>query len=118
MSNEVFQTLAVVAVVTEALACILTFRYGSLLPIVLTNIMGAGVIVMVNAEHIGSAIETSDWGILLIVAFAFLTIATNSFWFARPKMLQWLVWVEFSIFSLLSIFTLIFVFTFKITRLF
>ena len=118
MSNEVFETLAIVAVLAGALACILTFKYGSLLPIVLTNIMGAGIIVVVNAEHIGSAIHTSDWGILLIFAFAILTIATNLFWFVRPRLFRWPVWVEFLIYSLLSVCILIFVFTFRMTRLF
>ena len=118
MSNETFETLAIAAVVAEALACVWTLRYKNLQAIALINLVGAGIIILLNAQNIGTAISTSDWGILLIVAFALLTIATNSLWFARPKMLQWLVWVEFSIFSLLSIFTLIFVVTFKITRLF
>ena len=118
MSNEVFQTLAIAAVVAEALAGILTWRYKNLLPIVLINLIGAGTILVINVQNIGIAMSTSDWGILLIVAFALLTIATNLFWFAQPKMLHWLVWVEFSIFSLLSICILIFVLTFKITRLF
>ena len=118
MSNETFEALAIAAVVAVALAGIWALRYKNLLAIVLINLIGAGIVILLNAQNIGVAISTSDWGILLIIAFAFLTIATNSFWFARPKMLQWLVWVEFSVFSLLSIFTLIFVFTFKITRLF
>ena len=107
MSNETFETLAIAAVVAEALACVWTLRYKNLQAIALINLVGAGIIILLNAQNIGIAISTSDWGILLIVAFAFLTITTNLFWFARPKRLQWLVWVEFSVFSLLSIFTLI-----------
>ena len=118
MSNEVFQTLAIAAVVAEALACFLTLRQRNLLAIVLINIIGAATTLVINAQNIGIAMSTSDWGILLIVAFALLTIATSLFWFARPKMLRWLVWVEFSIFSFLSICILIFVLTFKMTRLF
>ena len=118
MSNEVFQTLAIASVIVEALACFLTLRQRNLLAIVLINLIGAGIIFVINAQNIGAAMNTSDWGILLIVAFALLTIATNLFWFARPKMLHWLVWVEFSIFSLLSISILFFVLTFKMTRLF
>ncbi|MDP8997148.1 MAG: hypothetical protein M3O03_09120 [Pseudomonadota bacterium] len=118
MANELFEALAIAAVVGEVAALVFALAYGNLLGVAVINIACSLAIFIVNAPTIGYAIESQDVAFLLLLAFALTAVVTNLLWLRYPQQLRWFVWTEFSIFALLSLAVLVFVFTFKITRLF
>ena len=118
MTNELFKALAIAAVVGEVAALIWALAYRNLLGVALINIACSMAIFIVNAPTIGYAIQSQDVAFLSLLAFALAAAVTNLLWLRYPRQLRWVVWTEFLIFALLSLTVLVFVFTFKITRLF
>jgi hypothetical protein len=117
MSNDLFKALSVLAVAAEVAALIWALARSDLIPVIVVNLVGAAAILVLNIDHLGIALTTADAGLLLLFAFALLTLATNLGWFIYPRYLLSLVWIEFSVYALISLALLIFVFTFKM-RLF
>jgi hypothetical protein len=117
MSNEAFKALTALAVFVEIAALVYALRRRDLRAILFVNLAGAATIMLVQLPHLGLAIENADLGALALLAFALVTAATSLLWFAYPKWLSHLAWLEFSICSLLSLTLATFAFTFQMMRM-
>ena len=84
------------------------------------NLLGAGGFLAATLPTLGVSMKTLDEDFLsllfALLVFEIVTLATSLSWFFDAH-LEWLAWTEFSIQGLLSHAVLIFIFTFKVTRL-
>jgi hypothetical protein len=120
MPNLALETVAAIAVLAQAGALVWALGRGDLTGVVLINLLGAGGFVAATLPTLGVSMKTLDEDFLsllfALLVFEIVTLATSLLWFLYPN-LAWLAWTEFSIQGLLSLAILIFIFTFKVTRL-
>jgi hypothetical protein len=117
VSNDLFKALTALAVFAEAVALIFALARRDLRVILFVNLAGAAAILFLQLPHLRFAIENADLGVLGILAFALITIATTLLWFVSSKWLSFLVWIEFAVHTLLSLALLVFAFTFSMMRM-
>jgi hypothetical protein len=111
---------ALLAVLAQAGALIWALARGDLTGVVLINLLGAGGFLVATLPTLGVSMKTLDQDFLsllfALLVFEMVTLATSLLWFLDSH-LAWLAWTEFSIQGLLSLAVLIFIFTFRVTRL-
>jgi hypothetical protein len=117
MSNDIFKALIALAVFSEIAALIFALARRDLRVILFVNLAGAATIFFLQLTHLRLAIENADLGVLGLLAFALITVATSLLWFAYPKALSYLAWLEFAVHTLLSVALAIFAFTFSMMRM-
>jgi hypothetical protein len=119
-SNLALEAVASIAVLAQAGALVWALARGDLTGVVLTNLLGASGCLAATLPALGVSMKTLDEDflslLLALLVFEIVTLATSLLWFLYPQ-LAWLAWTEFSIQGLLSLAILIFILTFKVTRL-
>jgi hypothetical protein len=119
MSNETLDALALLLVAVQAGVMAWALMRREVTAVVVLNLLGAtGVLIAIAPELIAYETLAEDFVRFLVALLVFeaVTLATSLAWFARQR-LAWLVWTEFAVHAALSLAVLIFVFTFRITRL-
>jgi hypothetical protein len=111
---------ALLAVLAQGGALIWALARGDLTGVVLINLLGAGGFLAATLPTLGVSMKTLDQDFLsllfALLVFEMVTLATSLLWLLDSR-LAWLAWTEFSIQGLLSLAVLIFIFTFRVTRL-
>jgi hypothetical protein len=118
--NSAPEAVALLAVLAQAGALVWALARGDLTGVVLINLLGAGGFLTATLPTLSVSMKTLDEDFLsllfALLVFEIVTLGTSLLWFVDPH-LKWLAWTEFSIQGLLSLAVLIFIFTFKVTRL-
>jgi hypothetical protein len=118
--NSAPEAVSLLAVLAQAGALVWALARGDLTGVVLINLLGAGGFLAATLPTLGVSMKTLDEDFLALLfallVFEIVTLATSLSWFFDAP-LEWLAWTEFSIQGLLSLAVLIFIFTFKVTRL-
>ena len=119
MSNDTLEARAALAVLAEAAVASWAIARGDASAVVALNqLVAIALLIAIVPRLMSFRILAEDFVRLLValLVFELAILATSLFWFAYPR-LAWLAWTEFSIHALLSLAFLIFVFTFRFTRL-
>ena len=120
MPNLALEAVAAIAVLAQAGALVWALGRGDLTGVVLINFVGASGFLIATLPTLGVSMKTLDEDflslLLALLVFEIVTLATSLSWFFYPN-LAWLAWTEFSIQGLLSLAILVFILTFKVTRL-
>jgi hypothetical protein len=118
--NLALEVVASIAVLAQAGALVWALGRGDLTGVVLINLLGASGFLIATLPTLGVSMKTLDEDflslLLALLVFEIVTLATSLMWFFDSH-LAWLAWTEFSIQGLLSLAVLIFIFTFRVTRL-
>jgi hypothetical protein len=119
-TNLALEAVASIAVLAQAGALVWALARGDLTSVVVINLLGASGFLVAALPALGVSMKTLDEDflslLLALLVFEIVTLATSLLWFFHPN-LAWLAWAEFSIQGLLSLAILIFILTFKVTRL-
>jgi hypothetical protein len=100
MSEELLETLPLLAVLIEAAVFGWAFLRKNVSGIVLVNAIGAAAVIAFIAPELRMSLQFVDVFLLLqlaIVAFALTTLTTSVSWLVHPVGRPLAVWAEFSI---------------------
>jgi hypothetical protein len=120
MTNDLVETIPLLAGLAEAGALIWAFARRNVNGVVLVNALGAAALLLLVVPHLGASIRFVDIFLLLqlmTLAFALATLMTSLSYVAYPVFRPWVVWTEFSVMAGLSAGFLAFIFALRIARL-
>ena len=114
-----FKPTSLVLVLAHLGALIWALRpRGSIVPVLALNLVMATGILVYNAPHFATLLANADAAPLALVAFALVNLLASAAALARRGLPAAIVWVPFGIDFALIVLLTIFLFTFKMTRLF
>jgi hypothetical protein len=90
---------------------------GGIKPILVVNFIIASAVVLYNATQLPAAIQYQDHGLLGLVLFEAVTLATAAAALCGVRISVFLVWIAFAVNFFLCIALMLFMLTFKMTRL-
>src|SRR5258708_7635126 len=120
MSDELIETLPMLAVLVEFVAMAFAFARRNVRSVVLVNALGAATLIALVAPELRAGVQFDDVLVLLqfaVLAFALATLATSLSWVAHRGGRALAVWTEFSVLAGLSVAFLTVVLILKLARL-
>jgi hypothetical protein len=120
MSDELLQTIPVLAVIVELIAIAWAFARRNMNGVVLVNALGAVALIALVVPELRAGVQFDDVLVLLqfaVLAFALATLATSLSWVAHQGGRALAVWTEFSVLAGLSVALLSVVLILKLARL-
>jgi len=120
MSDELLETLPMLAILVELAAVILAFARRNIRSVVLVNALSATALIGLVAPELRSGVGFDDVLFILqfaVLAFALATLATSLSWVAHPGGRVLAVLTEFSVLAGLSVALLTVVLVLKLARL-
>ena len=120
MSDELLETLPMLAVLVELAAVAFAFARRNMRSVVLVNALGAAALIGLVGPELRAGVQFDDVLVVLqfaVLAFALATLATSLTWVAHPGGRALAVWTEFSVLAGLSVALLTVVLVIKLARL-
>lgn len=116
-SNGFYQSAIALIVLAHAISIVWWIVRRDIRPAIFTNILTAAAVLWEQGGHFFIAMEYRDYAILLLLVFETVTLILAIAKFAGVRIPAYAIWLAFAINFALGVPLLIFMFTFKMTRL-
>lgn len=90
---------------------------GGIKPILVVNLIIAGAVLLYNATRLPAAIQYQDYPLIGLILFEFATLIASAGALYGVRVPSWLIWIAFAVNFLLCIALMLFILTFRMTRL-